>query len=211
MPEIYHCQRDEGWLAARLGKITASVAGDCLGIGSKWETQKDGSRKWVHKPSDSRASAWRKITGNQTAAEKKHALEDYSLRYGTNFEPVARSCYEAETGNLVTETGLWVHPELPWLAASPDGLIGDDGGLECKCLAHQVPSVPLHHRLQCLIGLACTGRQWWDYYNWPKPPLKPQLWRIHRSGIPGLIVRLDRFRREYIETGKCPKRKGAKP
>lgn len=192
MPEVVAAQQTPEWREARKGKITASLAAACLRI--------DGA--------DSAASAWREIMDRQTPAEKRHAEEDFNLRYGLNFEPIARASYEADTGRIVTETGLWVHPTLPWLAASPDGLIGRDGLLECKCLKTQVPMVPIKHRIQCLIQLACTGRLWVDYYVWPKPPLHPQLWRINRCrGIAGLIVRLDQFRRDYIETATCPGRK----
>ena len=193
MPELTYAQRTPEWLEARRGKITASLAAACLRIGPK-----------------SAASAWREITGQQTEAEQRHSTEGFELRYGVNFEPVARNCYEAESGNLVTETGFWTHPDLPWLGASPDGLVGRDGLLECKCLVRTPASVPHHHRVQCLVQLACTGRAWVDYFVWPHPDSgdAPRTWRIHRcGGIVGLILKLDQFRRDYILTGVCPPRK----
>ena len=54
-------------------------------------------------------------------------------------EPVARDAYMAESsrqGAVVTEHGLFVDPELPFLGASTDGFIqsgGDKGVLEIKC------------------------------------------------------------------------------
>ena len=194
MPETCCNQRTTEWLAERKGKITASVAAACLGIGPR-------SRQW----------AWREITGNNTEAEKRHNDQDFNIRYGQNFEAVARNDYEADTGNLVTETGFWVHDSLPWLGCSPDGLIGTDGLLECKCPEKLYERVPIHYRVQCLVQLACTGRAWCDFYGWSKD-FGPDgrhltfLRRIHRAGIAGLIVRLDRFRREYVETNTCPPR-----
>ena len=201
MPEIYHCQRDEGWLAARKGKITASNAAACLGI----------------HPYISRQKAWREITGNLTPAEKKAQEngQSFAARWGLNFEAVARNAYEAETGNLVTETGLWLHDEVSWLAASPDGHVNDDIVLECKCLEKVPAKVPFEHRLQCQIQMACTGRQWAHYWVWPKPPHtdgnKPTLWVIRRTGMmPTLILLLERFYVEHILSGVTPLKKPPK-
>jgi hypothetical protein len=59
------------------------------------------------------------------------------LSHGQAFEPLARECYQTETGNTVTQCGLIVSNEYHFLAASPDGSVTDkDGGLgvlEIKC------------------------------------------------------------------------------
>jgi hypothetical protein len=57
---------------------------------------------------------------------------------------------EIVRGNLVEldvePTGLHVHESTPWLAGSPDGLIGTEGMVEAKCpywnmkMAHQTRS-----------------------------------------------------------------------
>ena len=58
------------------------------------------------------------------------------------------------------------------LGASPDGLVGVDGGIEIKCpkakthirtiLADEVPA---YNMAQCQAGLLITGRQWLDFIS----------------------------------------------
>jgi len=45
--------------------------------------------------------------------------------YGIQFEPVAKEEFELLYKFNVIAAGLFVDPTLPYLAASPDGLIGD--------------------------------------------------------------------------------------
>ena len=199
MPQLTTAQRTEDWLAARKGRITASNAAACLGI----------------HPYISRQKAWREITGNQTPAEKKaqEAGHNFASRWGQNFEAVARNAYEAETGNLVTETGFWVHPDLPWLGCSPDGLIGSEGGLEVKCPEILYGKVPHYYRIQCQVQMACLGRAWVDFFCWAKPNGQPntKLWHIRRTGMmPVLIMLLKGFFDAYIATGIEPPKKRKK-
>ena len=48
------------------------------------------------------------------------------------FERVTKYFKEVE-GTVVKEYGLFIHPEHNFLAASSDGLIGDNCVLEIKC------------------------------------------------------------------------------
>lgn len=41
--------------------------------------------------------------------------------------------FGALEGCMVSKCGLSVEREIPWLAASPDGLVGDDSLIEVKC------------------------------------------------------------------------------
>ena len=69
--------------------------------------------------------------------------KDYSklpvqIAHGTQNETKARNAYTAGTGFNVRCCGLVVNPSLPWLGASPDGLVHDPsepsfGLLEVKC------------------------------------------------------------------------------
>ena len=64
--------------------------------------------------------------------------------HGIKYEAVARELYIKDhlshhNAHKYRESGLWVSPDKPWLAASPDGLISckccGDGVLEIKCTA----------------------------------------------------------------------------
>lgn len=192
MPLSEAVQRTDAWLSARRGKITASLAAACLGLD----------------PHTSRQKAWRTILGMEKRHSNKHT------NWGEENEPVARLEYEIETGNIVEETGLWVHPGFPWLAASPDGLVGPDGVVEIKCPTYTAQSVPLHHRIQMLIQLACTERKWAHYYSWgvDKETRQPTRFfaTVKRAGIVGLIVKLGDFYDRYVATGVEPPKRPRK-
>jgi hypothetical protein len=58
------------------------------------------------------------------------------------------------------------------LGASPDGLVGDDGGLEIKCPRAKTHiqtilsgEVPAHNMAQVQATLLVTGRDWWDFVS----------------------------------------------
>jgi hypothetical protein len=87
-------------------------------------------------------------------------------------EPVARAAYEAHTGTFVTQTGFWLHPEIPFFGASPDGLVGDDGLIEIKCpktpnhLRYRSEGkVPTKYKRQMTCQILCTGRKWVDFVS----------------------------------------------
>ena len=56
------------------------------------------------------------------------------LARGLENEAEATAKYQEETNHHVLASGLWVNPKFPWLACSPDGLVGSDGLIEIKCL-----------------------------------------------------------------------------
>lgn len=188
MPETVSAQRTPEWYAARKGKITASLAAACLGLD----------------PYKSRRKAWREIMGTEPPERGNRAME-----WGIRWEAAARLDYEIDTGNMVTCVGFFVHPLLPWLGASPDGLIGTDGLCEIKCPTNCPNRVPIHHRIQCLVQLAVTGREWCDYYAWGASGQR-FLRRVHRAGIPGLVLRLKAFYDSYVVTGTEPPRRRAR-
>lgn len=144
MPEVIAAQRSPEWLEARKGKITASLAGAILGV--------DKNRGPF--------SAWQEIMGH-----KKQTV-NAAMDYGARNEAKARREYEAESGNIVQETGFWLHPDFDWLGASPDGLIGANGLVEVKCLGKIPEAVPPHYDVQMRVQLACTGREWCDFFVW---------------------------------------------
>lgn len=59
-----------------------------------------------------------------------------NLAYGVALESEARQKYQQMTGFQVQEVGLIVQPDFPFLGASPDGIVLDNGDvivLEIKC------------------------------------------------------------------------------
>lgn len=169
-------QGSDGWRRARLGKVTASVAAACLGLN----------------PYTSRQAAYRMILGIEPYRSNHH------MERGIEFEPQAIVDYEVESGEMVDPTGFWIHPSLPWLGASPDGLIGVDGMLEVKCPEVMRAEVPEMYLVQCQIGMYVTGRQWCDLWRWTQHDRSAA--RIAaRPGLQlDLVGRLDDFYRAHL-------------
>lgn len=182
-------QRTDDWLNLRKGRITASLAAACLGLD----------------PHTGPLGAFNQITGRSGGTDNRHT------RWGTAYEKEAISTYEMISGNLVRPTGFWVHDQHNWLGASPDGLVCDDAGLlEVKCPGKLPDGIPLHHRIQMLVQLACTGRQWCDYLVWV-PNQEPLLRRVNRcQGIEGLVRSLKAWWENYLVLDVPPSRKGTR-
>ncbi len=140
------------WLAQRAGRITGSRVAAALGT-DKYKTRDDLMREMVRE----HFNAEREFTGNE------------ATEHGNKHEDDAIDLYEQQTGNGIKYTGQHIHPEHEWLAASPDGLIGEDGLIECKCpfratytTAAEVPNYIEQMQLQ----MAVTGRKWCDFVIW---------------------------------------------
>lgn len=185
MPLLPHKQRSPEWYSARKGKITASSAAGCLGLD----------------PYDGPLATFNKITGKTTTDDNKH------MAWGREFESKAREAYECLSGHFVTETGFWVHDLLPWLGASPDGLIGGDGLVEIKCPSKIPTAIPEHHTIQMIVQMACTGREWCDYFVWVGQ--EEYCCRLHRDvdHEHDILLRLEDFFQAYIFHDIAPPRK----
>lgn len=111
----------------------------------------------------SRQQLWREITG-KAEPEQGNSF----TQWGTENEPNAINWYEMESGNIVVPSGYIPHPKYDFLGATPDGLVGDDGGIECKCPAalKLYDGIPEYYMPQVLGCIHITGRQWWDFVCW---------------------------------------------
>ncbi|KAL5239171.1 hypothetical protein ACI65C_006891 [Semiaphis heraclei] len=56
-----------------------------------------------------------------------------ALRYGIQYEPMAKKDFELKLGLEVLPAGLFIDEIINFLACSPDGLIGHNDLLEIKC------------------------------------------------------------------------------
>jgi predicted phage-related endonuclease len=133
-----------------------------------------------------------RMTGQPVEGPVGHAL-----KWGTEVEPYAREAYELETGNIVSEAGFVTHPKFGFAGASPDGLIGDDGGLEMKCpkdsrihLERFSEGIPEEYVPQVQGNLWVTSRRWWDFVSYD--PRMPESHRIY-------IQRIERDERYIAE------------
>lgn len=115
------------WVAARLGKLTASRVHDALA------TKKDGGWYAARRHYMIELVAER-LTGMQAGPYGVDAtFIPASMQWGQETEPQAVLAYERGRGVKVEPAGFIAHPLLPMAGASPDGLVGDDGMIQVKC------------------------------------------------------------------------------
>ena len=91
------------------------------------------------------------------------------MERGNELEPIARSLYEFENDLTVDEVGFIEHDE--YVGASPDGLVGKDGGIEIKSindlnyflyLLNGEKEISSDYIWQSQMNLLISKRKWWD-------------------------------------------------
>jgi putative phage-type endonuclease len=159
-------QRSEDWHADRCGKVTASRVKDLNA-----------------KPKKGKAlnALGLTILAERVTGVQEEIKPTADMQWGIDQEPYAIAAYENETGNFVLGNGVIDHPFIEMFAASPDGLVGEDGQIEVKCpntTTHLntllTGVVPDEHLPQITCQLACTRRQWCDFVSYD-PRLEPEL------------------------------------
>lgn len=156
--EIINCEQGtDEWLKARAGVITASQMKDVMAKG------RSGGPSLTRKKYMAQMAA-EIIT--EEPADTGWSGNAHTER-GHEHEPIARDLYEKRTGNKVDEVGF---VKCENLGCSPDGLVGDDGGVEIKSkLPHLLIEIlengemPKDHVQQVQASLMVTGRAWWDF------------------------------------------------
>lgn len=159
-PVIITC--DQGtpeWYQARLGIPTASEFSTVMAKGQ----------------GKTRATYMRKLAGEIITGQPTESYSNAHMERGKEMEAEARAAYEFLTDNIVEEVGF-VRTDVA--GCSPDGLVGDDGGVEIKTkLPHLLieclerGTLPPEHRAQVQGSLWITGRAWWDFVAyWPGMP-----------------------------------------
>ena len=180
-------QHSQEWWDARCGKVTASRVGDLMARNQPRKGKTVGEWSARHNNYLEEKIAER-ITG-KPRDRKKVA----SLAYRLELEPDARIAYEFYFDYQVVQVGFIEHPRIPNFGASPDGLVGVDGGQEIKCLDPETHirliragGVDQDYIYQCQTGMACTDRKWWEFVAYcPEMPEEGKLWvqRIERDDV----------------------------
>jgi len=163
--EIVTCdQGSPDWFAARAGIVTASEFQTLLMKG------KGGGE------SATRRTYMRKLAGEIITGEPMESFTNAHMERGKVMEQEARDLYAFMTDAEPQQIGFIRSGRK---GASPDSLIGDNGGLEIKTrLPHlmiellESGEVPNEHIAQVQGGMWVAEREWWDFVAyWPKLPL----------------------------------------
>lgn len=171
-------QGSDAWKEARLGRATAS---EFAAVMAKGQGKTRGaylrrilSERLTGKPIESKAyGAWQA-----------------NLDRGHEQEPFGKMSFEALTGEFVEEVGFVAHPEI-MAGCSPDGFLGEDGGVELKSV---IPTVqietilaggyPSEHRPQIQGSMWLCNRRWWKFASFcPDMPahLRLYVFRVERD------------------------------
>lgn len=160
-------QGSDEWLAARCGVLTASTIGKLITPSTLKVASNDTSRALTET-----------LVAERISGHVEYVHPTWDMQRGTFDEPAARDLY-AQHYAPVEEVGFATRDIGGYtLGASPDGLVGDDGGIEIKSrrgnsqlrtiLSDTVPSSNMA-QIQCL--LLVLDREWWDYISyaegWP--------------------------------------------
>jgi putative phage-type endonuclease len=159
------------WFSARLGIPTASMFDKIITT--------------TGQPSKSAANYAFAVAGERLSGRVEEGYTNAAMERGKELESEARELYEFVSGCEVKQIGLVYKDENRLFSCSPDGLIGNDGGVEIKC-----PSIGVHTRY--LYGNKCptdyyqqvqgclfvTGRKWWDFVSY-YPDVEPLIVRCY--------------------------------
>jgi hypothetical protein len=165
------------WFEARKGIPSASKFGTIMASG------KDGSE------SITRLEYLRRLAGEViTGRVAEETFKSGAMERGKEMEPRAIADYERRRNVTVQRVGLGINfSGLKKCCASPDGLVGFDGGLETKTMRPD-KMIPLlergatmqpEHRAQVFGNMLVFERDWWDF-------------KIFYEGMPPLEVKVRR-------------------
>lgn len=154
-------QGSDEWLALRCGLLTASEMHHIITPGGK-----------PAKSEKMRSHAYDLLAQRITGYVDPRYVSDDMLR-GKDDELEARWLYEEkyapveQVGFIVRDFGGLK------IGYSPDGLVGDDGQIECKGRRPKLQvetivngGMPAEHMIQVQTGLLVSGREWCDYLSY---------------------------------------------
>lgn len=160
------------WFAARLGVPSASMFSKLVTTKGTWSTQAD--------------SYINQLVAEQLTGEREEIYQSHHMIRGVELEPEARDLYCLMNDVEVQEVGFCLHDTLN-AGCSPDGLVGEDGGLEIKCPAPATHVeylrggvLPSRYKQQVMGCLWVTQREWWDFVSY-HPTMKPLIVRVERD------------------------------
>ena len=193
MDRIFHdvSQNSDEWFSLRMGKITSSNFGTIMANDGK--AFGEPAKKYAMR------TVIEEIT--QTNLE---TYKDKNMERGNELEPLAREQYQDDTMTEVKDGGFL---EFGRFGDSIDGLIGDKGGIEIKCVLYNT------HFKRFLDGGYNTSYQWqiaghiwlheldWvDFVSYcPEFPTKNNLYIFRVNRDDSMIEKLEKRLNNFVE------------
>jgi hypothetical protein len=204
MMQIIECEQGSPeWFSARAGMPTASEFATVMASG------KGGGE------SKTRRTYLLKLAGEILTGEPMESYSNAHMDRGKAMEDEARNLYAFMTDADPQQVGFIVNGPK---GASPDSLIGANGGLEIKTkLPHLLIDVllrgefPAEHKAQVQGCLWVAEREWWDTAcYWPGLPLFVKRAYRDEAYITKLAQAVDAFNAELHETVEAIRAYGRK-
>lgn len=178
------------WFNCKLGVISASHFSDVLAKG-KGKT---------------RRGYMSRLCGEILTGIHRETYCNADMRRGIEQEPKARKEYEFLTGNSVDQMGFIVNGKAGY---SPDGLVGNYGLLEIKCVNPNIQvetllrnDMPLAHKAQVQGGMLIAGCGYCDFVSY-SPDMDRYMFikRVYRDGpyVVKLQEAINLFYKELME------------
>jgi len=191
-------QNSPEWLQARAGIPTASQFSKILAKGE----------------GKTRREYLMKVAGEKLTGQPMESFSNEHTERGHTMEAEARDLYAFQTGAALDRVAFIRNGRA---GASPDSLIGTDGGAEIKTkLPHLLGELilkdefPPEHKAQVQGTLWISKRQWWDIaVYWPGMPLFVKRVQRDEPYIQRLATEVDRFNAELDEVVSQIRRRGA--
>lgn len=185
------------WFEQRKDRITGSRVGSILGL-NPWKTKDDVMREMVRE----HFGVYKEFNGN------------VATEWGSRNEKNAIFRLELDNNIDFIETGLHVHHDHNWIAASPDGLVGDTAVVEIKCpyglrnskdpSKFKRPEQQMHYYAQMQLEMACTGRRECYFYQWSPYANKLYMVDFDEDWFDLNLIVLRQIYNEYLEALKKP-------
>lgn len=189
-------QRDENWRMVRLAIPTASNFDAVMAKGRTAGSEAATRRNYRYR------LAIEELTG---IPQENDFPETWDIKQGIKREPLAVCNFELITGLDVQEVCFVRSDEMP-IGCSPDGLVGDDSGIECKCgnqathgsYLRLVDQPPSEYKWQVYGSMLVTGRESWYFVSYHPdypPSLQTHIVKVMRDEdqIGELRAGLERF------------------
>lgn len=174
--KIHDCiQGEAAWSVARAGKVTASEAGNILTPEFKARTGETP-----------KTYLYRKIA-ERLRKGPVVAFSTYETEFGQMLEDEARQWFHFNHDFQMRQVGF-CESDDGLCGCSPDALLDGEGGLELKCpqdtnhVRYLMEGVlPKDYAVQVHFSMYVTGRQWWYFVSYHRPPFPKFVLRVERD------------------------------
>ena len=189
-------QGSEAWFKEKLGKPSASNISKIITTDCKSSKQRLG---YLYE-----------LAGEIITGKQEEGYKNANMELGNERESESRSYYELTHNVEVIQVGVIYKDKQKKFLCSPDGIVGNDYGLELKNVLPKTQvkylldnSLPSDYFGQCQMSLYITGFKYWQFLSYV-PLMKPLLIRVEpdKAYQKVLEIELNQFCDELTEVVK---------